>query len=57
MISFDDLVKIPTPAYKAICVACEGRAVVPKEGKIVRCQKCNGTGKEVNPQDLAEETA
>jgi DnaJ-class molecular chaperone len=55
MIRFEDLVKIPTPTYKAICVACEGRAVVPKEGKIVRCQKCNGTGKEINTPEPADE--
>jgi DnaJ-class molecular chaperone len=55
MIKFEDLVKIPTPTYKAICVACEGRAVVPKEGKIVRCQKCNGTGEEINTPEPADE--
>ena len=31
---------------KPNCEYCEGRGVVPKDGKVVTCTKCDGTGKE-----------
>jgi DnaJ-class molecular chaperone len=55
MIKFSDIAKIPTPVYKPICVACDGRSVVPQNDKIVTCQKCNGTGKENNTPLPADE--
>ena len=54
MIKFSDIAKIPTPVYKPICVACDGRSVVPQDDKIVTCQKCNGTGKENNTPTPAD---
>ena len=29
-----------------LCVACEGRGVIPQETKVVDCPVCGGTGKE-----------
>lgn len=29
-----------------ICGHCEGRGVIPKDGKVVTCPKCEGAGKE-----------
>jgi len=34
--------KTPQP----ICVKCDGRGVIPQDGKVVTCPACNGTGKE-----------
>lgn len=29
-----------------VCVKCEGRGVIPQDGKLVTCPDCEGTGKE-----------
>lgn len=29
-----------------VCGYCDGRGVIPQDGKVVSCPKCNGTGKE-----------
>ena len=28
------------------CAVCDGRGVIPQDGKVVTCPACNGTGKE-----------
>lgn len=48
MIKFSDIANPPVPEYKPICVVCEGRGVVPDNGKVINCHACNGTGKQQN---------
>jgi DnaJ-class molecular chaperone len=57
MIRFSQIANPPMPAYRPICGACEGRGVVPILGanSVGKCSKCNGTGKESNTPEPAEE--
>lgn len=32
--------------HKPTCICCDGRRVIPKDGKVVTCDKCRGTGVE-----------
>jgi len=50
MIHFSEIANPPQPTYRPICVACDGRGVIPSLSmKLVQhCDKCNGTGKESN---------
>jgi len=51
MIHFDQIANPPTPVYRPMCVACEGRGVVPSLKSVQCCEQCNGTGKENTPAD------
>ena len=50
MIHFSEIANPPQPAYRPMCVACDGRGVVPSLSResVQRCEQCNGTGKEGN---------
>jgi len=48
MISFNQIANPPQPTYRPMCVACDGRGVVPSLKAVQRCEQCNGTGKEGN---------
>jgi len=48
MIHFSEIANPPTPVYRPMCVACDGRGVVPSLSRksVQRCEQCSGTGKE-----------
>ena len=50
MIHFNEIANLSKPAYRPMCVACDGRGVVPSLSResVQRCEQCNGTGKESN---------
>jgi len=55
MISFNQIANPPQPTYRPMCVACDGRGVVPSLKAVQRCEQCNGTGKEGNTPLPADE--
>jgi DnaJ-class molecular chaperone len=55
MIHFNQIANPLQPTYRPMCVACEGRGVVPSLKSVQRCEQCNGTGKEGNTPLPAEE--
>ena len=55
MIHFNQIANPPTPVYRPVCGACEGRGVVPSLKSVQRCEQCNGTGKEGNTPEPADE--
>jgi len=54
MIHFNQIANPPQPTYRPMCVACDGRGVVPSLKSVQRCEQCNGTGKEGNTPLPAE---
>ena len=54
MIYFSEIANPPQPVYRPMCVACEGRCVVPSLKSVQRCEQCNGTGKEGNEPEAAD---
>ena len=56
MINFNQIANPPQPTYRPMCVACEGRGVVPSLSmkSVQRCEQCNGTGKEGNTPEPAD---
>jgi DnaJ-class molecular chaperone len=56
MIHFNQIANPPQPTYRPMCVACEGRGVVPSLSikSVQRCEQCNGTGKEGNTPEQAD---
>jgi DnaJ-class molecular chaperone len=56
MIHFNQIANPPKPVYRPMCVACDGRGVVPSLSmKLVqRCEQCNGTGKEAKSAEAAQ---
>ena len=57
MIPFSQIANPPMPKYVPLCGACEGRGVVPiwETKSVGKCSKCNGTGKEGNTPEPADE--
>ena len=57
MIHFSKIANLSKPAYRPMCVACDGRGVVPSLSRksVQRCEQCNGTGKEGNTPLPADE--
>ena len=57
MIHFSEIANLSKPAYRPMCVACDGRGVVPSLSRksVQRCEQCNGTGKEGNTPEPADE--
>ena len=57
MIHFNQIANPPQPTYKPMCVACEGRGVVPSLSmkSVQHCEQCNGTGKEGNTPEPADD--
>ena len=55
MIHFSEIANPPQPTYRPMCVACDGRGVVPSLSResVQRCEQCNGTGKEGNTPEPA----
>jgi hypothetical protein len=47
MIHFSEIANPPKPVYRPMCVACDGRGVVPSLKATQKCDKCNGTGKQM----------
>lgn len=49
MIHFNEIANPPKPTYRPMCVACDGRGVVPSLSRksVQRCEQCNGTGKQM----------
>jgi len=54
MIHFNQIANPPQPTYRPMCVACEGRGVVPSLKSVQRCEQCNGTGKENTPEEATQ---